>query len=128
MIRQAEPLPLADARENLDRAIARLLVAATLTSVGILAIGVILLIARGTSPLDLSFERLDVARIPADLAGLRAEGFLWLGLMVIVATPAARVGVSLVGYARGGERSMALISAAILTIIGASILLSSSGG
>ena len=120
-----EPSP---ARSDLDRPIGRLLTAGTLTSVSVMAIGVSLMILRGTSPLDVSFGPLDLARIPAELAGLRAEGFLWLGLLVILATPAARVAASLVGYARAGERAMAGISVAILAVIGASVLISVWGG
>ena len=48
---------------------------------------------------------------------------IWLGLVVVVATPSARVAASLVGYARSGERLMAAVAVLILVVIGASVAL-----
>ena len=50
-----------------------------------------------------------------------AAGFLWLGLIAVVATPASRVVASLVGYLRGGERPMAVIAGLILAVIALSV-------
>ena len=47
-----------------------------------------------------------------------------LGLIAVIATPTARVIASLVGYVRGGERRMAVVSVAILTVIAASVAVS----
>ena len=47
--------------------------------------------AAGISPLDPGWPPLDVAAIPSDLLALRPEGFLWLGLLVTIATPLLRV-------------------------------------
>ena len=104
------------AAQNLDRRIARLLIAGTYLSVGLLAVGVILMAARGVSPLDPS-PAFVLDRVPADVVGLRPQGFLWLGLLVALATPLARVGASLVGYLAGGERRMAAISVGILVVV-----------
>ena len=60
---------------------------------------------------------LDLAQIPADILALRPEGFLWPGLLVMIATPAARVAASLVGYARSGEWEMVLVAILILGVI-----------
>ena len=102
---------------DLDRTIARLLSAGTYLSVSLLAIGVVLLLATGRSPLDGSAHQLDLAQIPADILALRPEGFLWPGLLVMIATPAARVAASLVGYARSGEWEMVLVAILILGVI-----------
>jgi uncharacterized membrane protein len=59
----------------------------------------------------------------SDLVALRPAGFLWLGMVAVVATPAARVVASLVGYARRGERDMMLIAGLILVVIGLSVTL-----
>jgi uncharacterized membrane protein len=109
---------------DLDLAVARLLNAGTVIAVAILGLGVIAMAATGRSPLDTPIPQLDLARLPADLAALRPEGFLWLGLIAVIGTPLSRVIASLVGYVLQGERTMVMISVAILSVIGASILIS----
>ena len=107
---------------DLDRSIARLLIVGTYLSVGLLAIGVALMVVRGIPPLG-SVPPFEPNRIPAEIAGLQPIGFLWLGLIVTLATPLARVVASLVGFVAGGERRMALISVAILVVIAVGVVL-----
>jgi uncharacterized membrane protein len=114
--------PTAQDDARLERRIARLLTIGTYAAVVLLTIGVVALLASGRSPLD-GGPRLDPARVAADLAALRPEGFLWLGLLAVIATPAARVGASLVGYLARREVGMAVISALILGIIVVSVVL-----
>ena len=114
----------AEARRDLELAIARLLNLGTLTSVLLLAIGVGLMLAAGRSPLDAGFPPFDLARIPSDVAALRPEGFLWLGLVAVIATPTSRVIAALIGFVTGDERQMALISVGVLAIIAIGVVLS----
>ena len=107
--------------DELERAIARLLTIGTYVSIAILAAGVLAMIATGQSPLDVA-PGFDPGRIASDLAALRPEGFLWLGLVVVIATPSARVAASLIGFARRSERGMAVISALILAVIAISVV------
>ena len=104
---------------GIDLAIARLLTVGTYAAVALLAIGTVLLLTAGRSPLDppppLDLERLPFGDLP------RPEGFLWLGLLVVLATPAARVAAALVAYVRTGERAMAMVSALILLVIALSV-------
>ena len=65
----------------------------------------------------------DLGRLVPDLAAFRPAGVIWLGLVLVVATPAARVGASLVGYARRGERAMAIVASLILLVIAVSVVL-----
>ena len=102
---------------RLDLMIARLLAVGTYISVTLLAIGVVVLVAAGRSPLEADIPAFDVARVPADLASLRPEGPLWLGLLVVLAMPSARVAASLIGYLRSGERTMAIVATAILAVV-----------
>lgn len=113
---------MADAGNELDLAIARLLTVGTYVSIALLAVGAAAMVAAGTSPLDAA-PGFVIGRIPADLAALRPEGFLWLGLVVVIATPSARVAASLVGYIRGGDRIMAVVSVLILGVIALSVIL-----
>jgi uncharacterized membrane protein len=108
--------------DDLDRTIARLLTVGTYVSIALLALGVGLMAAAGLSPLD-GGPDFDPSRLAADLAALRPEGFLWLGLIAAIATPSARVAASFVGYLRRGERAMAGVSVLILGVIALSVLL-----
>jgi uncharacterized membrane protein len=101
---------------SLESTIARLLTAGTYVSIALIAIGVVSLAVAGTSPLDAA-PAFDLARLGPDLVALRPAGFLWLGILGVIATPATRVAAALVGYARSGERPMLVVSALILVVI-----------
>jgi len=107
---------------DLERSIARLLTIGTNLSVGLLVVGVALMLGSGIAPRS-GGPAFDPARLVPDLIALRPAGFLWLGLVAVVATPAARVLASLVGYARRGERLMAVVAGLILFVIGLSVTL-----
>jgi uncharacterized membrane protein len=89
-------------------------------SVAVLAVGIVMMLVSGVQPLG-GGPRFDLGQIGDDLLHLRAVGFLWLGLVAVIATPAVRVAASLVGYLRGGERTMAIIAALILAVIVVSV-------
>jgi uncharacterized membrane protein len=107
---------------GLERTIARLLTVGTYASIACLAVGLVLMLAAGIGPLS-GGPAFDPARLIGDLAGLRPEGFLWLGLLLVVGTPAARVVASLIGFARAGERPMVVVAALILVVIVVSVAL-----
>jgi uncharacterized membrane protein len=110
-----------DREQPMEARIGRFLGAATIVSVGLLVLGSVLLLAVGRSPLDPA-PALDPGRLADELAQLQPAAFLWLGLLVAVVTPAARVAAALVGYFRGGEREMAVVALLILLVIGAGVL------
>lgn len=112
---------------GLERRIARLLTVGTLVSVAFLAVGATLAAAAGTSPL-VPPPAFDPARIVDDVVALRPTGFIWLGLLGTLATPASRVVAALVGYLRQGERAMAVISGLILVVIAAGVAAGIAGG
>lgn len=109
---------------RLELLIARLLNLGALASVTLLAIGVVLMALAGRSPLEPVDQSLDLAMIPADILALRPEGFLWLGLIVVLATPASRVAASVIGFAAQRDRTMTLVSAGVLAVIAVGIALS----
>ena len=78
-----------------------------------LGFGVALMLVAGEVPLRNPAPRIDLARLPADLAALRPEGFLWLGLLVGLGTPFARVLIAFATYAAGRDRRGALVTAAV---------------
>jgi uncharacterized membrane protein len=112
---------------RLERSIARLLTGGTYLSIALLAIGFGLMLLNGISPLTPA-PPFDARQIPADILALRPTGFLWLGLIVVVATPASRVLASLIGFQRSGERRMALIAVAILVVIALSVVIANELG
>jgi len=111
---------IADGEIGVERIVARLLAIGTYGSVALLAIGTALIVVSGVPPLSAA-AKLDPTQLGDDVLHLRAAGFLWLGLIAVVATPAARVLASLIGYARRGERLMAVVAALILAVIALSV-------
>jgi uncharacterized membrane protein len=108
-------------RRELEPGLARILQAGTYLSVGLVAAGVILLIASGGSPLA-GGPPLDVGGLMADVAAGRPAGLLWLGILGIVATPAIRVLGALVGFARRGEWTMVAVAGAILLVVATGVV------
>jgi uncharacterized membrane protein len=107
---------------DLDRSIARLLTVGTYGSVALLGVGVVLMLAAGIAPLA-GGPRFELDLLVDDLVHLRPAGFLWLGIVAVIATPSARVVASLIAFARNGERRMAIVAALILAVIVLSVAL-----
>lgn len=99
-----------------DRFIGRLLISVTYFAVGLLAIGVVLLLAAGISPLA-GGPPLDPGRLAADAVALAPAAFLWLGILAVIATPLSRVTAAAIGYARLGDRWMVGVAVGILAVI-----------
>ena len=107
---------------DLDRSIARILTMGTYGSVALLGVGVVLMLAAGIAPLA-GGPRFELDLLVDDLVHFRPAGFLWLGIVAVIATPSARVLASLVGFARRGERPMAIVATLILAVIVLSVAL-----
>ncbi len=118
----------AGASPGVETRIARLLTLGTRLSISLLAIGSVLMVAAGISPLAPEWPPLDVAALPADLLALRPEGFLWLGLLVVIATPLLRVMAATFGFARAGEPRMVLLGVAVLVVIALAVVAGVVGG
>jgi uncharacterized membrane protein len=109
-----------------ERRIGRVLIAITYVSVALLAVGVVLLLGGGTSPMA-GGPALDVAAIGAQLASLEPAGFLWLGLLAVIAAPVARVALAGFVFLRDGDRTMAGIALAILAVLAIGIAIAATG-
>ena len=112
---------------DLDRSIARLLTFGTYVSVALLGVGAILMFARRIAPFA-GGPPFQPELVLDDVIHLRAAGFMWLGLLAAIATPAARVAAALVGFLRRGERTMAIVAVLILAVIGLSVVLAQAVG
>ena len=109
---------------DLDRLVGRLLTIGTYGSIALLTIGSLLMFAGRIDPLA-GAPPFEPSLIVDDITHLRPAGFMWLGLLTLLATPALRVVVSFAGFAARGERTMAVVAILILVVIGASIVLGS---
>jgi len=113
--------PAASAPASLEAALAHVLQIGTYVSIGLILVGSLLLIGAGTSPLA-GAPALALERLPADLLAGRPAGFLWLGILGVIATPGLRVLRALVGFWRRGEPRMAGIAVAVLVVIAAGVI------
>ena len=112
---------------QMEHRVGRALGVAAWLSVALLLVGVAGMALAGVSPIDRPFPDFDPTRLPADVQALRPAGFLWLGLVAVILTPAVRVVASLVGYLATGERRMASVALAVLGIICLSALVGAGG-
>lgn len=112
---------MSDARDGgrtrgAERLIGRLLIAATYVSVALLLVGVALMLGAGGSPLD-GGPGLDLGTLGSDVLALAPGGFLWLGLLAVIAAPLGRVILAAFAYARDGDWTMVGVAVLILAII-----------
>lgn len=105
---------------DFERTLGRLLIGLTYVATALLVVGVLLMLASGISPLS-GGPQLDPASLPIDLATLTPAGFLWLGLLAVIAAPIGRVMAAGIGFARTGERGLVAVAVAILVVIAAAI-------
>jgi uncharacterized membrane protein len=103
-----------------ERLIGHLLTGITYLSVALLLVGVVLLIGAGISPVS-GGPGMAPGQLVSDLVGLKPAGFLWLGLLAVIAAPITRVSVALVAYARNEDWLMVAVSSAILLVIAIAI-------
>ena len=110
--------------EKIEQLMAGLLRAGVVTAAVVVFIGGVLDVAQeGTAvpqyrafhgePSDLR----NVAGILADARALRARGIIQLGLLVLIATPVARVAFALVAFALQRDRTYVIVTLAVLSIL-----------
>lgn len=106
--------------------IGRLMIAMTYASVATLVIGVALMVAAGISPLS-GGPAFDASQLVAELTSVSPVGFLWLGLIIVIATPIVRVIGAAISYGLAGQWTMVAIAAAILLVIVAGVAIAATG-
>jgi uncharacterized membrane protein len=103
-----------------ERSIGRLLIGMAYVAAGLLTIGLALMFVNGISPLDQG-PPLDPATLASQIAALDPAGFVWLGLLTIVAAPIGRIILAAIAFARDGDRLMVAISIGILVVLGSGV-------
>jgi uncharacterized membrane protein len=101
---------------DVEARIGRALIVLTFLGVGLLVIGVVLMLGHGLGPLTAS-PTFDPGHLVSGLLALDPAAPLWLGLIVILVTPVARVIAAGIGYASHGEWAMVGIATAIVIVI-----------
>jgi uncharacterized membrane protein len=115
--------PASDAATRLEVLIGRLMVVGVYLAMALIATGIVLAGLAGIDPLTRGLEpALDPAGIASAMLALQPEGFLWAGIVLILAIPIGRVVVAGVGFLATGERRFALISLLVLLVVLASII------
>lgn len=105
----------------LEVALAHVLQLGTYLSIGLIGIGSVLLFAAGGSPVA-GGPPLTLERIVPDLLALRPAGFLWVGIVGVLATPGLRVLRALFGFWRRGEERMALVALLVLVVVAVGVV------
>lgn len=108
--------------DRVELRVARVLSIGAVLAVGLLLIGIVLMLGEGISPDADSFPVFDPALVVGDLLALRPAGFLWAGIVVVIATPVVRVVGELVGFWLRRDRRMALVAAGVLAVIAVSVI------
>ena len=110
------------AAEALEAAIARLLIAGTWLAMGLVLVGVVLMLLTGVDPLSHgAIPPFDPAQIPAELLALQPAGFLWAGIVIIIALPIGRVVVAGLAFVAARDLRLALVSFLVLLVVLVSI-------
>jgi uncharacterized membrane protein len=105
---------------ELNRTIARVLAVGLFSAVALLLAGAILALAgRGPSPA----HEVSIVDVPRAIAALEPSGFLHLGLLVLLATPVARVVALGVGFGRRGSWVFCGLSVFVLAVLALSAYL-----
>jgi uncharacterized membrane protein len=110
------------ASADVENVIARLLLGGSVVGIVLLSVGVVLMAVNGISPESTVFPVVDPGTMVSDIVALRPEGFLWAGIVILIATPIARVIGELITYTVRGDRVLALVAVAILGVIALSVV------
>ena len=108
---------------SLETIVARVLVVGTYLAIGLILVGVIGLLRDGIDPLaTANAPAFDLGQVPGDIVALRPTGFIWAGILTVMALPILRVIISGAGFYAAGERRLALVSALVVLVVGVSIV------
>jgi uncharacterized membrane protein len=120
---EVAPTSGADVAWRLETTISRLLVAGTYLAMTLILVGVLLMLAAGIDPLAHGAPPpFELSAIPSEVAAGDPLGFLWLGLVAVLALPLGRVIVAGVGFLAARDMRLALVSLAVLLVVVGSIV------
>jgi uncharacterized membrane protein len=110
--------------QRIENVLGTLLQAGVLLSALVVSIGgAIYLVRRGHSPVDFRVFRgepadlRDVRGIIGDTVALHGRGIIQLGLLLLIATPVARVAFSIFGFAQERDRMYVVFTMIVFAIL-----------
>jgi uncharacterized membrane protein len=110
--------------QRIENILGNLLRAGVLLSALVVLIGgVIYLLRHGHSPVDFRAFRgepadlRDIRGIVSDTLALRGRGIIQLGLLLLIATPVARVAFSIFGFAEERDRMYVVFTVIVFSIL-----------
>jgi uncharacterized membrane protein len=106
--------------DAVERMVNVVLTAGIVVTIVLLAAGLVLSVAEGQG---LPTQMVPLADLPSLLLAFDPAAYLSLGLIVLIATPFVRVAGSIVAFARAGDRRYVLITAVVLAVMCASVLI-----
>lgn len=115
------PATTRETAARLESLAARILTWGTRVAIAVTIVGVVGMAAAGVDPISAPAPGFSLSSIPGEVLSLQPTGFLWAGLIVLVALPVGRVVVSGVGFLAAGDRRLALVSALVILVIATSI-------
>lgn len=116
------PMNTPAAPSRLNDWLARLMILGVWLAAGLCTLGLALSLARGESPPPLKpFSGVDGLTTPAQIlasaARVEPRGLMALGLLVLIATPVARVAFSLVTFAVERDKVYIAVTAIVLALL-----------
>ncbi len=116
--------PEGDKVRRLDRMVSSVLAVGLALAIVLMVTGTVLaLVGRGPSLPSKTM----VADLPSALASLESGGFLGLGLLILLATPVARVAALMVGFGRAKSWVFCCMGALVLALLALSAYLGLTG-
>jgi uncharacterized membrane protein len=106
--------------DAVERMVNVVLTAGIVVTIVLLAAGLVLSVAEGQG---LPTQMVPLADLPSLLVAFDPAAYLSLGLIVLIATPFVRVAGSVVAFARERDRRYVLITAVVLVVMCASVLI-----
>jgi len=87
----------------------------------LLLLGLLLAVARGSIGLAGRTGALPFGQLAGDLVGGQPWAFLWLGVVVLAATPVIRVVLALANFAGAKDRDYVVLTSFVLAVLLASV-------
>jgi uncharacterized membrane protein len=107
--------------ERFRSVVSTVLIVGVVVSAALMGAGLMAALAVGWQGSLLGAATTDFSNLPARLASLEPAAIVQLGLLVLLATPVARVAASVAGFALEGDRLYTAITVAVLLILLTSI-------
>src|SRR5712692_2310496 len=101
---------------NLNRTMYYVLIVGMLSSSALFILGLGLFVAENPSP-SASLPHFDAATFFGDLSALRPVAILALATIVLIGTPITRVFVSILVFAKNGEKRFVLVTGVVFGVL-----------